>query len=346
RYKFLDPGTGNRAYWARLLVTPVGSNVAVEVDAKQFHARNRNVLHTRTADTPFEAFGKAYMWKIYGKHQEDATPVCTAPAEDDANLFFGPNDNTVKTAYDCVTPRGAFRSVAHGLIDGGAIKLDGTVYNGFAGPASGQGTKSGTSPIYDVSGHAEMHNVSRYLLSCYGTSVQAGYSWSVAESLKNSLSGTIGGGASVTGYPGVCLIWPGMLSWQFGGSLDADDELTMSEQSEMMAFTNKAIRDELVQIGVFGWFDDQTQQETDNPDDNDARTLKPHWIHARTFQTIDDITGCNLTTISQNAKKGFMDAHPGHDDFTWSLTSLTFSYDISGAHVIGTTAIVSIPGTN
>ncbi|MBN2024096.1 MAG: hypothetical protein JW809_15035 [Pirellulales bacterium] len=343
RYKFLDPGTtGNKPYSAQLLIVPVGSDVPVKVDEETFHARTRKVFYTRTADTPFEAFGKTYMWKLYGKAEANATPVCTDPSNDDPNLFFGPDGKTFNTAYDCVTPRGAFRAVAHGLIDGSQIRLDQTWYKGFGGPSSAQGTQGGAAPVYDLTGHAEMHDPYRMLFTCFSTKTFTGYTCSVATSMKNGLEHTVGGGYSVVGFPGVCLLWPGKLTWTFQGTLGP--ELTANERSRMMALTNEEIQKELVRLGVFNWYDNETQQETADPDEDDRITFDPQWIHDHTFATIDDIVGCNLATISQNAKNAFMAEHPGHPDFTWILTSLAFSYDIADAKYIGTTASVAIPG--
>jgi hypothetical protein len=306
-YKFIDPsGAGTKAFQTCAKAgTPSGDYSSQSLS---FQARKRSVFYVEAAGSSFEAIGKVYMWKTYGLIVGGAAAV-SDPANDANKLGFTTGARNFAGALECVTPRGSFDCVAHGLFGGipasvlSAIRIDATDCYGFKGPASGKGTWNGQKAAYDLTDRMEAHNTFVDITACYSADTGPGAACSVIESFRNSLSGTIGGGGSVHGYTGVATLTAvftiGQPTWNATG-------LTPAEKAE-----------------ILGHALDNAQQQLKNGGVLDATgALTTNWIvnHSVT-NVISAIPALNLAAMTTAAKNDFDAAHPGHAAYTFTVTT-------------------------
>ena len=355
-FKFLDPGPDGRKSFSACLTLTLQNGTQIQY-VEQFEVRARRIFYTRTADSPFEAFGKTYMWKLYRFTPEMGnTPiakrpdVCEDPKQHDRDLFFGSSDkdNTLRRAYSCLTPRGNIYIVAHGASDAEGIKLDQTWWYGFQGPASKEGTKFGTPPIYDLTNVAEMHKVVVRFLACYthrSNPPLPRFDCNVATSFKNSLQETIGGGGEVRGYLDVCKIWPGSLTWKY--SMDAEG-LTKKELDEILRYATKQTLRELanpeLNPPVTAWYNDS--QERVDEANSTSYSWSPEWLAAHTFKNVTDIrlSPEAFQRITEFAKSEFNKNHPNRS-YTFQIRGLkNVVYHYSQVKVEGAVRTIPIPG--
>ncbi len=229
RYKFLDTqssggGVNFRRFDARLIVT-LKNNATLEATLK-FGAKPRNIWYIEAGKTAFESMGKAYMWMIQ-KLEAGDNDIQTDPAKDDDVLYLGIPPPpamprfTLKTAFQCLPPRGTFRFVGHGLFDSempghvpaGMIRLSANLgdpverrvaYAGFIGPgtqAGAEGTRP-NQPYVDLTDFFQSHGTKVYVIACWSADTSDEAPRSVITSFQNALAKSIGGGGAVNGYNG------------------------------------------------------------------------------------------------------------------------------------------------
>ena len=122
---------------------------------------------------------------------------------------------------------------------------------GPSSTAGDEGTNSGTQPIYDLSGHAEMHKTTTKLIVCFTHRPDAqriaGRRCNVATSFKESIEEKIGGGGTLTGFTGESQLFPAVLTRNPTGQ----NSLTGDDRDDMDECYWKAVDEELVRVGVF-----------------------------------------------------------------------------------------------